>query len=140
MELNATFFLQMAVFFVLLAWLSPVLFEPFMRIFEEREKRIVGAAAEAKQLSGSVEERAALIAQRTAAAQADARGVLTQLRTRAQEREREIIAAAREQAAGQLEQARAGLAASTETARKNLRDDANALSSEIVTRVLGRAA
>lgn len=140
MELNATLFLQMAVFFLLLAWLSPTIFEPFMRIFDEREKRIVGAAAEARKLAGSVEERAATIAQRTAEAQVEARQVLTALRTRAQEREREIIAAARAQAAGQLDQARAELAASAEQARTSLRDDVRVLSSEIVSRVLGRAA
>lgn len=140
MELNATLFLQLAVFFTLLAWLSPMLFDPFMRLFEERERRIVGAAEEAKKLSGSVEERTALIAQRTAAAQAEARALLVTLRARAQEREKEIIAAAREKAAARLDEARADLFEASEAARRNLKDDATALSGDIVKKVLGRAA
>lgn len=140
MELNATFFLQLAVFFTLLAWLSPMLFEPFLKLFEERERRIVGAADEAKKLTGSVEERSALIAQRTAEAQAEARGVLATLRTRALEREKEIIAAAREKAAARLDEARADLFEASEEARRSLKDDAAALSQDIVKKVLGRAA
>lgn len=140
MELNATFFLQLAVFFALLAWLSPVLFDPFLRLFEERERRIVGASEEAKKLVGSAEERTALIAQRTADAQAEARGVLVGLRARAQEREAEIVQAARDKASKRLDAARAELATATEAARKNLHDDARALAGEIAQKVLGRAA
>lgn len=140
MELNATILIQFAVFFTLLAWLSPVLFDPFMRLFEEREKRIVGAAEEAKKLVGSAEELTALIAQRTAAAQAEARMVLTNLRAKAQEREAEIVKAAREKAAQRLEEARADLFEATEEARRSLKDDAKTLSANIVEKVLGRAA
>jgi F-type H+-transporting ATPase subunit b len=139
-ELNATFFLQLAVFFTLLAWLSPVLFDPFLRLFEERARRIEGAAADAKLLAGSAEERTALIAQRTAEAQIEARTVLTTLRARALEREKEIISAAREQASARLDEARADLFEATEEARRSLKDDAKALSADIVQKVLGRAA
>ena len=140
MELNATIFLQMALFFTLLAWLSPMLFDPFMKLFEERERRIVGAADEAKRLAGSAEERTAMIAQKTAEAQVEARKVLAELRTKAQDREAQIIAAAREKATVRLDEARADLFEATEEARRSLRDDAKALSSEIVQKVLGRAA
>lgn len=140
MELNATIFLQMAVFFTLLAWLSPMLFDPFIRLFEERERRIVGAAEEAKRLGGAAEERGALIAQKTAEAQADARKVLAELRTQAQAKEAQIIAAAREKASNRLEEARADLFEATEEARRSLKDDAKAISADIVQKVLGRAA
>lgn len=140
MELNATIFLQMALFFTLLAWLSPMLFDPFMKLFEERERRIVGAAEEAKRLAGSADERTAMIAQKTAEAQVEARKVLAELRARGQEREAQIIGAAREKAGVRLDEARADLFEATEEARRHLRDDAKALSDEIVQKVLGRAA
>lgn len=140
MELNATIFLQMAVFFTLLAWLSPMLFDPFMRLFEERERRIVGAAEEAKRLGGAAEEKGALIAQKTQEAQLEARQVLNDLRAQAQVREAQIIAAAREKASQRLDEARADLFEATEEARRNLKDDAKALSADIVQKVLGRAA
>lgn len=140
MELNATIFLQMAVFFTLLAWLSPMLFDPFLRLFEERERRIVGAAEEAKRLGGAAEERGVLIAQRTAEAQAEARKVLADLRLQAQAKEAQIIAAAREKASLRLDEARSDLFEATEEARLSLKDDAKAISAEIVQKVLGRAA
>src|SRR5438067_12345785 len=109
MELNATVFLQMALFFALLAWLSPMLFDPFLRLFEEREKRIVGASEEAKKLAGSADEAAAQIERRTLDAQGDARKVLESHRLKARAREDEIVKAAREQAGTRLDEARADL-------------------------------
>lgn len=140
MELNATIFLQMAVYFTLLAWLSPMLFDPFIRLFEERERRIAGAAEEAKRLGGAAEERTALIAQKTQEAQLEARKVLNDMRAKAQEREAQIVAAAREKSSQRLDEARADLFEATEEARRNLKDDAKALSADIVQKVLGRAA
>ena len=140
MELNATYFLQLFLFFALLAWLSPMLFDPFMRLFEERERRITGAADEAKRLMGSADEAAARIAQRTLEAQGEARKVLESLRLKAHERETEIIGAAREKASARLDEARADLFEASEEARRALRDDAKVLAADIVQKVLGRAA
>lgn len=140
MELNATIFLQAAIFFVLLGWLTPTLFQPFLKLFEERERRIVGAAEEAKRLSGSADERAALIEQKTRDAQADARRVLAGLRIKSAEREAEIIAAARSKAGERLEEARADLFEASEEARRTLREQAKGLSGDIAHKILGRAA
>src|ERR1043166_5663759 len=107
MELNATFFIQMALFFALLAWLTPTLFDPFMKLFEERERRIVGAADAAKALTGNADQIAQRIEKETAAAQATARKILTDLRAKAHEREAEIVYAAREEAASRLAETRA---------------------------------
>ncbi len=140
MELNATIFLQAAIFFVLLAWLTPTLFEPFLKLFEERERRIVGAAEEAKRLAGSADERAALIEAKTKDAQAEARRVRAALRAAAGEREAEIVAAARAKAGERLEEARADLFEAAEGARRELREQAKAISGDIAQKILGRAA
>jgi F-type H+-transporting ATPase subunit b len=139
-ELNATIFLQAAIFFVLLGWLTPTLFDPFLKLFEERERRIVGAAHEAKRLSGSADERALLIEQKTKDAQAEARKVLSELRAKAAEREAEIVAAARSKAGERLEEARADLFETTEEARRALKEQAKGLSGDIAHKILGRAA
>ena len=130
----------MAIFFTLLAWLSPMIFDPFVKLFEERERRIVGAAEEAKRLTGSAEETASAIEKRTQEAQADARRVLNDFRTQAQAREAEIIRVAREKATARIDEARAELFEASEDTRKKLKEDAKALSNEIVQKVLGRAA
>ena len=140
MELNATFFLQLAIFFVLLCWLTPTLFQPFLKLFEERERRIVGAAEEAKRLSGSADERAALIEAKTRDAQTDARHVLADLRAKALEKEAEIVQQARAKAAERLEEARSDLFEAAEDARRALKEQAKGLSGDIAQKILGRAA
>jgi F-type H+-transporting ATPase subunit b len=139
-ELNATFLLQLAIILVLLAWLSPVLFAPMLKLFDEREKRIHGAAEDAKRYLGAADEKAALIEERTKAAMADARKVLADLRGKAQNAEKDILDAARAKAGERLESARVELAKATEGARASLQSDTEKLAKDIVEKVLGRAA
>lgn len=140
MELNATILIQAAIVLALMAWLSPVLFSPLMKVFDERDRRIHGAANEAKQYLGAADEKGAIVEQKTREAQAAARQVLVSLRLAAQEEEAKILAAAREEATGKVDEARAELFAAAEQARLNLKGDANAIADQIVTKVLGRAA
>lgn len=140
MELNATLLIQAAIVLGLMAWLSPMLFGPLMKVFDEREKRIHGAADEAKARLGSADEKSALVEQKTKEAQASARLVLNGLRDAAKVKEQAILDAAREAATQRLEDARAELFDATEVARKSLRDDSKAIADEIVKKVLGRTA
>jgi F-type H+-transporting ATPase subunit b len=140
MELNATLLIQAAIVLGLMAWLSPMLFGPLMKVFDEREKRIHGAADEAKARLGSADEKSALVEQKTKEAQASARVVLVGLRDAAKVKEQAILDAAREAAAQRLEDARAELFDATESARKSLRADSKAIADEIVKKVLGRTA
>ncbi len=140
MELNATLLIQAAIVLVLMAWLSPVLFGPLMRVFEERERRIHGAAEEARLRLGTADEKAAIVEQKTKEAQAEARLILVDLRERAKQQETVVLGKARDDAGQRLEDARAELFDATETARKQLKSDAKAIADEIVKKVLGRAA
>jgi F-type H+-transporting ATPase subunit b len=140
MELNATFLLQLSMFLFLLAWLSNFLFGPLMKVFDEREKRIEGAAEEAKSFRASAEAAAGTIEEKLAAAQADARAVLGELREKGQDLERKHIDEARSAAQSRLEDARADLFAATEDARAELKSDVEKIADQIVEKVLGRAA
>lgn len=140
MEVNATLLLQLAMFLLLLAWLSTFLFSPFLRLYDERERRIEGAAGEAKQLRAGAAEKADLIDARLKEAQDEARKILQSLRDKAAARERSIIEEARANAQSRLDDARADLFAVTEEVRGKLRDDARALADDIVEKVLNRAA
>lgn len=140
MELNATVLIQAVIILVLMAWLSPVLFGPLMKVFEERDRRIHGAAEEARKQLGSADEKGAIVEQKTKEAQAEARVVLTSLREKARESERSHLAAAREKSAARLDEARAELFAATESARTSLKSESAAIADEIVKKVLGRAA
>ncbi len=140
MELNATVLIQAVIILVLMAWMSPVLFGPLMKVFDERERRTHGAAAEAEKYLGAADEKTAYVEQKTKEAQARARTVLTSLREKAQEAERAHLAVAREKAAVRLDQARTELSTATNDARTALKGDADAIANEIVQKVLGRAA
>lgn len=140
MELNATVFLQLVAFLLLLAWLSTVLFGPLMRVYDEREKRIEGSAEEARRLREGASQKAGVVEKRLAEAQEEARRILEDLRNKGLEKEREIIESARQKAASRLEDAQADLFAVSEEVKGKLRDDAKAISEQIVQKVLGRAA
>ena len=49
-DFDLTFVLQMLLFAALIVVLRPLLFEPVLRVFEERERRTEGARAEARQM------------------------------------------------------------------------------------------
>lgn len=140
MELNATVFLQLALFLLLLAWLSTVLFAPLMRVYDEREKRIDGAAEQARRLREGASEKAGIVDRRLAEAGAEARRILEDLRQRGAEREQQLVEEARRTSSARLEDAQADLFAATEEVKGSLRDDAQAISREIVSKVLGRSA
>jgi len=139
MELNATILVQAVIVLVLMAWLTPMLFAPLMKVFDEREKRIHGAAEEASRQLGSAGEKTALVEQKTKDAQADARLILTGLRDKAKAKEAQLLETARDAAAGRLEDARAELFDAAEAARRSLKDDAKGIADAIVVKVLGRA-
>ena len=140
MELNATILIQAAIVLALMAFLSPVLFGPALKVFDEREKRIHGAADEAKLQLGTAGEKAALVEQKLQAAQVDARQVLAALREKALAGERELLDKARNDANVRIEKARGELNSATDSARSSLTTDANAIADDIVKKVLGRAA
>ena len=140
MELNATILIQAVILLALFAWLSPMLFSPLMKVFDERDRRIHGAANEAKSYLGSADEKTALVEQKTKEATVAARQILTQLREQAQAAEQTTLAAAREKATSRLDEARGELFEASEAARKALRADANVIADDIVKKVLGRAA
>lgn len=140
MELNATVFLQLIAFLLLLAWLSTVLFAPLMRVYDEREKRIEGASDEARQLREGASQKAGVVDKRLAEAQEEARRILEELRSKGLEKERELTEGARKKAASRIEDAQADLFAVAEEVKGKLRDDAKAISDQIVKKVLGHAA
>src|SRR5688572_28033314 len=50
LDIDLTFTLQMLLFAVLIVVLKPLLFDPALKIFEERERRTDGARAEAREM------------------------------------------------------------------------------------------
>lgn len=140
MELNATILIQVIILLALFGWLAPMLFSPLMKVFDERDRRIHGAAHEAKAHLGAADQKTAVVEQKTKEAQAEARLILASLREKATAAEQVVLAGARDKAAHRLDEARSELFEASEAARLKLKADANAIADEIVKKVLGRAA
>ena len=137
-DLDLSLFVQLGFFLVLLLVLKPVLFDPMMQLFEEREKRIEGTRHEATK----VDEKSAKAKAKADAIVAKGRdaGALERdaLRAEGIKREAELMSQVRAQSTETLEKGRSQIAEEATSARKELRDAAGTLGREMATRVLGR--
>lgn len=137
-DFDLTVVVQLGLFLVLLVILKPALFDPMMRLFEEREKRIEGTRNEARKEN----ERSAKAKNKAMAIVAKGRdaGALERdaLRAEGLKREAELMNLVRAESAATLERGRADIGTEAKAARDQLRTDARALGRDMASRVLGR--
>ncbi|MDF2697662.1 MAG: synthase sector subunit b [Labilithrix sp.] len=137
-DLDASLLVQIVLFVVLLLILKPLLFEPMLKLFEEREKRIEGTRREASK----EDERSAKALAKYEAVLAKAReaGAAERdaLRAEGLRKEAEIMAGVRSVAAATIEQGRAALANEAKKTRTDLSAETAVLGRTIASRVLGR--
>jgi F-type H+-transporting ATPase subunit b len=137
-DLDASLVVQIGIFILLLVILKPLLFDPMLKLFEEREKKIEGTRREATKED-----------ERSAKALAKYEGILAkareagnlerdQLRSEGQKKEAEILALVRSQTTATVESGRKAIAEEAKAARAALDAEANVLGSAIASRVLGR--
>jgi len=140
MELNITATIMLALFLLIFVWLTQMLFKPFLRIYDERERRIDGAAEEARSLKEGAQAQQGEVERRLAEASEQARDILDGLRDEGAAKERALIDAARAKSQGLIEDAKADLFAASADARKQLKTESERIADDIVASVLGRAA
>jgi len=135
---DISFVIQIASFFVLWLGLKRLLFDPVLRVLEEREARTAGARqtaadmqAAAQTLETEHERRMLEIRQRLAAE-------MDTLRSDTLSEEQRILAETRQQANQQLMHLRDSLRRQADEARTAVASEARDLASRIVTRVVGR--
>lgn len=137
-DFDASLFLQVGIFLVLLFVLKPLLFEPMLKLFEEREKRTEGTKREAskedQRSAQALSKYEAILAKarEAGAAERDA------IRAEAQRKEAELLAKVREHTTATLEKGRAAIAAEATKARAQLGAESDQLGRSIASRVLGR--
>lgn len=137
-DLDASFVVQIILFVVLGFALKPLLFDPMMRLFEEREERIdrtIEKARKTDEASAKAQTKYEAILAKAAEAGAAERD---QLRQQGAKKEAEVTAAVRAQTAATLEQGRAVIAGEEKEARAKLQQEAVSLGRAIASRVLGR--
>jgi F-type H+-transporting ATPase subunit b len=138
LDFDMTFVVQMVLFAILVIILKPLLFEPLMKLFEERERRTEGA----KVLARRMDERAGELlrkyeteldaVRRTAAEERD------RMRADAQRLEAQILAEARTEAAKIVEEGKRKLEVEKQSLRAELSTRTAEIAREIAARVLGR--
>lgn len=137
-DFDKTFILQMVLFAVLIVVLKPLLFDPVLRIFEQREQRTEGARAEAR----SMQEQAGELLLKYQREQERVRQVAAEererLRAETAKLEASIVSEAREAAARIAEEGRRKIDNELRALREELAGRSPQIAGELARRVLGR--
>ena len=138
-DINIAFFIQLANFIVVLIALNFILFKPLRSIMREREQGIGGAFSDAK----AAQERVQGLLEQYNISLADAKqkaaAAYNTLYQQGLDAQRDMIASERAKAGELLDKARKEIDAAAATARGDLRKEAEKLSQEISSKLLGRA-
>lgn len=137
-DLDASLVVQIVILVALAIILKPLLFDPMMKLFEEREKRTEGtrrrATKEDERSAKALAEYEAILAKARAAGNAERDA----LRAEGVKKEAQLLADVRTTAGTTIEQGRAAIATELQTARQQLRQEASVLGRQIAKSVLGR--
>ncbi len=137
-DFDATFVVQAVLFVALTLFLKPVLFDPMLKLFEERERRIDGAKLQARRID-----------QQSAGAQAKYEGEMSKarvaagserdkIRAEAVKQEQEILGKVRASTAKVIDDGKRSAMAEAERARAGLKTEAAVMARDLAGRMLGR--
>lgn len=137
-DFDLTFLAQVVLFSTFIVVLKPLLFDPLLRVFEERERRTDGAKREAREM----DERAGELLSRYEAeiekVRREAGVERERLRAETAKLEAQIMAEARAETARILEDGKAKIAAEVARMRGELAAAQPALAAEIAASMIGR--
>jgi F-type H+-transporting ATPase subunit b len=137
-DFDATFVVSLVLFTALTFALKPLLFDPMLKLFEEREKLIDGAKAQARHIDEK--SATALATYEAEMAKARAAGNLERERIRAEglKRQQDLLASVRQATAKTIDSGRRAAQAEADRVRAALDADTKALARDLAGRVLGR--
>ncbi len=137
-NINATLFIQLVNFLVLMVLLDRILFRPMLRILEERRERTEGRRRQAERIDAEAEAIWADYQERIRQAKAEADRIRTEIIRRAEAERQKLLAQVAEESEKRLVQIRARIRAEVEEARKALEAEARVLAEGMAERLLGR--
>lgn len=129
---------QIIGFFVLLFVLNRLLYKPVFNILKQREEKIEGTLKKAEETETHVEEGLADYEKRLREAAVKGHEERARLRAEGQEREKEILEAARNEANKELSSMRDDLKKSKQEALASLKEEAKNISKDIAEKILER--
>lgn len=139
LNIDATFFIQVINFLILIAVLNWLLVKPTLRVLEERRVRVEGSEEEARRLTAEADKNIEEYERGLAEARIDAGRQKERIRTEGIERENEIIRAAREQSRKTVEDMKQRIEKEAHEASSVMKNEVKALSAQIAEKVLGRS-
>ncbi len=137
-DIDATAFLQFGIFVVMALASTHWLFKPYLRMREERDAGMEGARKDAENLSAEADAKLADYESKLAGARARAQEERRKIRADAAEHLQTISTEARTAAQKAMEAATDKVQTDTAKARDELMPKADALATEIVSKLLGR--
>ena len=136
-DLDITVVGQVILFLVLFVALKPMLFDPMLKLFEEREKRIDGAKLQSRKMdeasAGALTKYEAEMQRARAVGNAER----DKLRALGTKEENEILGKVRASTTATLDDGRKRLAVEVSEVRKALQGQSVSLGREVASRVLG---
>ncbi len=138
-DINVSLLYQLANFVVLLIVLNVILFKPIRQIMQEREQGISSSLGDAKAAQERMQTLLEQYNSSLAEAKQKATATFNAMYQQGLDAQRDMIAAERTKAGEMLDKARADVAASATKARSELKQEAERLSQEITSKLLGRA-
>ena len=138
-DIDKTLLIQIVNFLVLLIALNFILFKPLRKVMQEREQGISAAFGDAKAAQDRMQSRLENYNASLAETKQKAAAAYNTMYQQGLDAQRDMIAAERAKAGEALDKARAEIAAASTAARADLRKEAERLSQEITSKLLGRA-
>lgn len=127
------------VLLVALTWaLKPILFDPMLKLFEEREKQTDGVRLAARRIDEKSANALATYDAEMAKARASANAEREAQRALGLKREQEILSKARAETAKVIEEGKLAVKAAADQARLTLRTQEASLVGDVATSALGR--
>ena len=137
-DLDATAFVQLGLFLVVLLVLRQFLWKPYLKVLGERTTRVEGYKQEATRLDAEAAARLAKAEAALAEARRVGAGERVEARAVAHKREQELLAAANAEAHKALAEARARVAATLAAERAKLQQTAAEIGTQAARKILGR--
>ena len=138
-DFDLTFVLQMLVFASLIVVLRPLLFEPVLRVFEERERRTEGARSDARSMQEQAGELLTQYERELAKVQEVARQERERVRSETARMESELMVKARDTANQIVERGREEIERERRQIEFQLGRESERLARSLAEAVLGRS-
>ncbi len=138
-DINVSLLYQLVNFIVLLIALNFILFKPIRQIMREREQGISSALEDTKSAQHRMQSLLEQYNASLAESKQKATAMYNTLYQQGLDTQRDMISAERSKAGEMLDKARAEIVVAANTARADLKKEAERISQEITSKMLGRA-